>query len=186
MTLFKEQGSLEQEGGYFPRVFSTSVSSVTSTGPSIRSVEEQAMVSQRPSASRHEVIRFEQHLLLDNFARNTENVPVTKDKDGLATAYTKDDSCSTSVSSLRSTDLSTISAGNHGAVPNPSSVSRRARIYLYPDQTRSPVKCDPDAEKVPAIIKISDSGQAQCTVLSNEQDRCVREENHRRHLSRRV
>ena len=43
---------------------------MTSTGPGTRSVEEQAIVSQRASALRRELIHLDHHLLPDNFARN--------------------------------------------------------------------------------------------------------------------
>ena len=98
------------------------------------------MVSQRSSASRRELVHLEQNLLPDTFARNTENVPATKDKNGLAIAYTRDQSCSTSVSSVTSTDLGKISAEDHGMAPQPSSVSRRERVYRYSYQIILPAK----------------------------------------------
>ena len=136
--------------------FSTSVSPVTSTDPGTRSVENQAMVPQGSSVLNRELIHFDQNLLPDNFVGNTGNAPATKDKDGLAVAYTRDESCHASVSSVRSTDLGTRSAENDGIAPQPSSVSRDERIYLYPNQSLWPAKCALDAEKVTTIMETSD------------------------------
>ena len=58
-----------------------------------------------------------------------------------------------SVSAVKSTDLGRRSAEHQGIAPKPSSVSRREKIYRYPDHSLSPAKCAPDAEKVPTTME---------------------------------
>ena len=144
---------------------SASVSPVISSGQSTSSIDNHVMANQRSSASCRETIHLERDLPPNQCSRSTKQVPVIKGQSyivtdvayepfqGTRSARARSKSSPASVSSVRSPDPVTRSAGDPAMAPQWSSALRCEAVHL--DQGLLSNKYVRGTKQVPSINKES-------------------------------